>query len=315
MPETAPTANVIMSFKRKLLILLVGSFPGLAIADPIRVVVWDEQQPAQKEVYPDFIGNQIAEHLRSNPALEVRSVRMDEPDFGLDEETLENCDVLIWWGHRRHREIPRDKGQEIVDRVNSGKLALISLHSAHFSTPFMMAMEARAAQDARNTLRGSDREGAEVEWIGDFVRELPDWDAPITPWFIVERREDGAPLIKIARPNCCFPDYRNDGKPSRVKILLPDHPIAQGLPEEFGVRATEMYTEPFHVPTPDHVILEEYFAGGERFRSGSLWGVGEGHVFYFRPGHETYDIFFDEYPLRILENAAVYLGQQVDREP
>ncbi len=35
----------------------------------IRVVVWDERQPQQKQAYEDFLGNAIAEHLRSQPGL------------------------------------------------------------------------------------------------------------------------------------------------------------------------------------------------------------------------------------------------------
>ena len=49
-----------------------------------------------------------------------------------------------------------------------------------------------------------------------------------------------------------------------------------------------MYDEPFHVPEPDEVILEECWAAGEWFRSGMVWRLGKGRVFYFRPGHETY---------------------------
>lgn len=298
--------------KSKLLRSLV--FLALAApigAAPIRVVVWDEQESTQEKVYPNFIGNHIAGHLKSNPALEVKSVRMDDPEFGLSANTLENCDVLIWWGHRRHREIPRSVGQEIVDRIKTGTLSLIAIHSAHFSTPFMMAMEERAVQDALRTLPESERSRATVEWTGDFIRKLPEWDAPVTPWFIVNRSPGGSPVLKMARPNCCFPSYRADGKPSRVKILLPDHPIADGVPLEFGIRETEMYTEPFHVPTPDFVVFEEHFSGGEHFRSGPLWYLGKGLIFYFRPGHQTYGGLLEPYPLRILENAAVYLGQQI----
>ena len=42
--------------------------------------------------------------------------------------------------------------------------------------------------------------------------------------------------------------------PSRVKVLLPEHPIARGLPSEFTIEQTEMYNEPFHVPPPDAVV-------------------------------------------------------------
>ena len=74
---------------------------------------------------------------------------------------------------------------------------------------------------------------------------------------------------------------------------------------------TEMYDEPFGVPEPDLVIFGETWKGGEFFRSGSLWKIGAGKVFYFRPGHETYAVFLEEYPLKIVENAAVWLGAEV----
>jgi hypothetical protein len=36
---------------------------------PIRVVVWDEQQPAQKQAYADFLGNEIASCLKKQRGL------------------------------------------------------------------------------------------------------------------------------------------------------------------------------------------------------------------------------------------------------
>ncbi len=42
-----------------------------------------------------------------------------------------------------------------------------------------------------------------------------------------------------------------------MRVLRPDHPIVAGVPLEFQLPATEMYDEPFHVPDPDEVILED----------------------------------------------------------
>jgi len=39
-----------------------------------------------------------------------------------------------------------------------------------------------------------------------------------------------------------------------------------------------------------------------------LWNVGKGRVFYFGPGHETYRIYFQAEPLKIIGNAAQWLG-------
>lgn len=88
------------------------------------------------------------------------------------------------------------------------------------------------------------------------------------------------------------------------------HPIVREVPAEFEIAATEMYDEPFHVPEPDEVILEERWATGEWFRSGAIWKLGKGRVFYFRPGHETYPVFTQPVPLLILTNAVRWLAAQ-----
>ena len=71
-----------------------------------------------------------------------------------------------------------------------------------------------------------------------------------------------------------------------------------------------MYNEPFHVPEPDLVIFEERWEPGEWFRSGSLWKLGAGEVFYFRPGHETYPVYKQPVALKIVENAVRYLARE-----
>jgi trehalose utilization protein len=282
-----------------------------SVQGAVRVVVWDEQEPDQKPAYPDFLGNQIAKYLRSKPGFEVKSVRLDDPDFGLSKDTLDHCDVLIWWGHERNDEVPRSKGQEIVDRILQGRLSLIALHSAHRSTPFMMAMEARTVQDARATLPEGQRWQAVVKWTGPFDRSDVKPDDPLTPSFTVERSPTGTVILKIVRPKSAFPDCcsrATEGKASHIRVLLPNHPIARGLPKQFTISHTEMYAEPFHVPRPDAVVFDEEFADGGVFRSGMVWQVGRGKVFYFRPGHEEYDVYSQPYPLRVIENAARWLG-------
>jgi trehalose utilization protein len=39
-----------------------------------------------------------------------------------------------------------------------------------------------------------------------------------------------------------------------------------------------------------------------------VWTVGKGRVFYFRPGHETYGVFLQAEPLRVISNATRWLG-------
>ena len=67
----------------------------------------------------------------------------------------------------------------------------------------------------------------------------------------------------------------------------------------------------FHVPEPDEVILEERWATCEWFRSGMLWQLSKGKVFYFRPGHELYPVYKEQLPLQIITNAARWLGSNL----
>jgi trehalose utilization protein len=232
---------------------------------PIRVVVWNEQQPAQKSAYPDFLGNQIAGHLREQPGLSVRSVRLDDPGQGLSDDVLGHCRVLIWWGHVRQGEIAPDTGKAIVQRIKAGTLALIALHSAHWSTPFVEAMNERARLDADRLIKarkGDDRVEV-VEAAPPRRYTVPKREERVTPHLSWRKYPNHTARTTLHLPYCCFPAYRGDGKPSTVRVLRPDHPIAAGIPAEFELPHTEMYDEPFHVPEPDEVILEERWASGE----------------------------------------------------
>ena len=112
---------------------------------------------------------------------------------------------------------------------------------------------------------------------------------------------------RLTLPQCVFPGYRADDAPSHVTTLLPQHPIAAGFPEKWDIPQTEMVDEPFHVPAPDAVVFEERWDKGEYFRSGCVWTVRKGRVFSFRPGHETYPVFKQTEPLRVVENAVRWL--------
>jgi trehalose utilization protein len=295
--------------------VLAGPAIGSQAADrpggaSVRVVVWDEQQPAQKEAYANFLGNQIADHLREQPSLSVRSVRLDDPGQGLGADVLENCQVLIWWGHVRQAEIAPEVGKAIVRRIKAGNLALIALHSAHWSTPFVEAMNERARIDSGKVIKaqaGDDRVEI-IEAAPPRRYTVPKLEERVTPYVSWRKFTGHAARATLHLPYCCFPAYRNDGKPSSLKVLRPDHPIVAGIPAGFELPHTEMYDEPFHVPEPDEVILEERWATGEWFRSGALWTLGLGKVFYFRPGHETFAVYKEPIPLKILTNAVRWLG-------
>lgn len=278
---------------------------------PIHVIVWDEQQPKQKQAYENFLGNEIATYLRNRPGLKVRSVRLDDAEQGLSASNLDNCEVLIWWGHVRQLDVKPETGRKIVERIKAGNLSLIALHSSHWSTPFVMAMQERTRLDARRFFPERKDQPVEFEFIEPPKRFIvPEVEDAVTPTFYPRKFPDGRIHVRVRLPLCIFPSYRNDGKPSQVRTLLPDHPIAHQIPESFELAETEMYDEPFHVPQPDAVIFEERWKQGEWFRSGCIWNLGKGKVFYFRPGHETFPIYKNKTVLQIIENSVRYLAKQ-----
>lgn len=288
--------------RRFLLVML--ALPALATgADPapVRVLVWDERQPEQKKTYAgEFLGDTLAAWLSKQPGVFVKSAGLDSPEQGLDAATLDAADVIVWWGHQKHLNVAEARAEEVVKRVMDGKLGFVPLHSAHWSRPFVRLMQERAKADALAKLPEAERASARWEFLnGSPFGKLVKHSDPLTPSLV---RGEG--VWKLTLPQCVFPDYRADGAPSHMTTLLPDHPVAAGLPAKWILRQTEMYNEPFHVPAPDAVVLEERWDKGERFRSGCAWQVGLGRVFYFRPGHETYPVFRDENCLRVVLNAA-----------
>ncbi len=268
---------------------------------PIRVTVWDEQQPEQKQAYGDkFLGETIAAHLAEKKDLAVRSEALSSPDQGLSTEILNRTDVLILWSHRKNAELSNERATDVARRVQEGQLALIVLHSAHWSKPFVKLMQARAIADARKQLG----ETAELRLVNDNpIGKIPKAGDVLTP--NLQQKDSHWTL---ALPLCVFPSWRVDGAPSHVTTLTPDHPIAKDLPARWDIPQTEMYAEPFHIPKPDVVVFQENWDKGESFRSGCVWNIGKGRVFYFRPGHETFPVYKKKEPLQVMENAIRWLS-------
>lgn len=101
----------------------------------------------------------------------------------------------------------------------------------------------------------------------------------------------------------CMVKWREIGERERLWVVDPGHPIVDGLPEYFELEETEMYGEHFDIPQPDRLIFISWFQGGEVMRSGCCWHRGRGKVFFFRPGHETLPIYYNENVVKVISNA------------
>jgi trehalose utilization protein len=114
------------------------------MAGTIRVTVWNEfrheKQPGRvREVYPRGIHEAIADFLRAEPDMKVRTATLDEPEHGLSDKVLAETDVLTWWGHMAHHEVRDDIVDKVHNRVLQG-MGLLVFHSAHFSKIFRKLM-------------------------------------------------------------------------------------------------------------------------------------------------------------------------------
>ena len=111
------------------------------MANKIRVTAWNEFRHEKineyvKSIYPDGIHGLIKQFLETNDDIEVTLAALDDPDNGLPDEVLNNTDVLIWWGHMAHHEVPDDLVERIRHRVYTKGMGLIVLHSGHHSKVF-----------------------------------------------------------------------------------------------------------------------------------------------------------------------------------
>ena len=110
----------------------------------IRVTVWNEYRHEQnseeiRAIYPDGIHGQIAKFLGEESDFEVRTATLDEPECGLTQDVIDNTDVLLWWGHQAHNDVPDEIAQRVHEAVLKG-MGFIALHSRHHSKPFKRLM-------------------------------------------------------------------------------------------------------------------------------------------------------------------------------
>jgi trehalose utilization protein len=88
-------------------------------------------------------------------------------------------------------------------------------------------------------------------------------------------------IFKKLMGTSCDLKWREAGDKERIWVVDPAHPIAEGLGQYFEIEHEEMY--------------------GEHF--GCTYHRGNGKIFYFRPGHETYPTYHNKDVLKVISNA------------
>lgn len=101
----------------------------------------------------------------------------------------------------------------------------------------------------------------------------------------------------------CALKWREGNDHERLWVVAPGHPIVEGVGEYIELKQEEMYGEFFDIPQPEALIFVSWFSGGEIFRSGCCYTRGQGRIFYFRPGHETFPTYHHPQIQKIISNA------------
>lgn len=120
------------------------------------------------------------------------------------------------------------------------------------------------------------------------------------------------PFLALMGTSCTL-KYRYVDR-ARIWTTCPSHPIARGIPEVFDLEIEEMYGEYFDVPKPDDVVFTSWFEGGNVFRGGCTWTRGDGKIFFFHAGHDTYPTYHNPHVQKIIVNAAKWAAPYKNKQ-
>ncbi|MCD2477638.1 MULTISPECIES: ThuA domain-containing protein [Mammaliicoccus] len=110
-------------------------------------------------------------------------------------------------------------------------------------------------------------------------------------------------IFKSLMGTTCDLKWREADDRERLWVVDPTHPITEGLDSYIELEKEEMYGEHFDIPAPDETVFISWFEGGEVFRSGATFKRGNGKIFYFRPGHESYPTYYNSQIQHVIKNA------------
>lgn len=87
-----------------------------------------------RRVHPRGIHETLKGFLSEDKELEIKTVTMEMPECGLTEDVLRDTDVLLWWAHVGHDQVPDEVAERVRGHVLCG-MGFIPLHSAHLCKP------------------------------------------------------------------------------------------------------------------------------------------------------------------------------------
>jgi trehalose utilization protein len=170
------------------------------MSSSLRVTVWNEfrhekTNPKAATIYPKGMHEVIAESLRKDPGLKVRTATLDEPEHGCTAAALNETDVMLWWGHLAHQEVSDAVVERVHQRVLDG-MGLVVLHSGHFSKIFKKLMGTSCDLKWRE-----EENEQEILWV---TRPGHPIVQGIDDHFVLPREEMYGEFFDIPEPDCTF---------------------------------------------------------------------------------------------------------------
>ena len=182
----------------------------------IHVTVWNEDSPKESgeqvlAVYPRGVLGATAAVFEGQEDFFVRTAWLSQPEAGLTEEILEDTDVLVWWGHCKHGQVPDEIAARVQRHVLRG-MGLIVLHSGHESKIMQRLL---GTQCSLRWHENNDKERIFViEPAHPIMRGVPAWFELEAEEMYGERFDIPAPDALLAigwyesgdvfRSACCF---------------------------------------------------------------------------------------------------------------
>ena len=122
-------------------------------------------------------------------------------------------------------------------------------------------------------------------------------------------------VFKKLMGTSCDLKWREDDLGCTIWNVNPSHPITEGVGEFIHLEQEEMYGEHFDIPAPDELIFITGYPNQEVFRGGLTYRRGNGKIFYFQPGHETYPTYYNEQVQLVIKNAIKWAAPKKNIRP
>jgi trehalose utilization protein len=234
-------------------------------AKPV-VVCWSEGT-VKPEVFPNDINGAVADGLACLKSWEVVKAGINDPEQGLPDALLNRCDVLVWWGHKKHKDVKDELVDKIVKRVKEGKMGFIALHSAHFAKPNIALMSLLPVkQELLDKVRPLGRVGAWGNYKGDSVT------------LAITVKDPSHPIAKGIKD---FTIVHEERYSDPYAVPTPQSVIFEG----------------------DAKLKD---GSVDHSQVGLCWQIGAGRVFYLQAGHESTPVYCDENIRKIIANAVLW---------